>query len=466
MLAAECAPLAKVGGLADVVGALPKALANLGVDIRIALPFYGSIDKKLYKCKIIKNSIKISAGDAFSLCLTYLPGTKIPVYLIKHKYFAKKEIYQGGLKDLKRFAFFNQAALISAQAINFKPNIIHANDWHTAKTAELLKNNILENFFKNTKTLFTIHNLASQGPTDKSGKSPMAQGILNSNLINTVSPTYAREILTRTYGQGLGKILIKRKKDLFGILNGIDTDIFNPATDNLIKHKFSINSLPDKIKNKLALQKKLNLKQDKNIPLIGMITRLYKQKGINLVIKILPALLKQSCQFVILGTGQKNYEQNLKHLAKIYPKQTSAQIKFDEQLAHQIYAGSDIFLMPSLFEPCGLGQMIAMRYGTVPIVHATGGLADTVTPLQKGGREILPPDKGGLRGVSATGFTFKKHRTTELIKTLNQALHIYYQNPRLWHQLQINGMKKDSSWNNSARKYLKLYKKLAKINIA
>jgi starch synthase len=265
----------------------------------------------------------------------------------------------------------------------------------------------------------------------------MVQGILGSDLINTVSPTYAKEILGHYQGANLENILKKRKTDLFGIINGIDTGFYNPANDNLISQKYSLKNLDKKIANKLALQKQLGLPIDKNIALVGLTSRLVWQKGLDLITE---NFNKLNCQFVFLGTGQPKLEQQLFALAKKFPLQFSTQIKFDEKLAHLIYAGADIFLMPSRFEPCGLGQMIAMNYGTIPLVRATGGLADTVN--------------------NKTGFTFKKYSEAELYKTIKQALTIFYKKPKIWNQLKINGMKKDFSWNKPAQEYLKLYKKL------
>lgn len=483
-LSAEVAPLAKVGGLGDVAGALPITLNKLGVDIKICLPFYDLIDSKKYPAKKIINKLTVPTGDKNEIIDVYqtnLPKTEIPLYLIRHSFFNSKEIYSGArvrlrgkytrpAADLKRFAFFTRAALATAKKLDFQPNIVHANDWHTALAADFIKTfNQTNNFFTKTKTLYTIHNLANQGITKpniigytkidpnlaiikvdaKDGDiNFMVQGILGSDLVNTVSPTYAKEILSHYQGAGLEKILKKRKKFLYGILNGIDTEFFNPAMDNLINQKYSLKNLEKKTANKLALQRQLGLPRDKNIALVGLISRLVWQKGLDLITENFSRL---NCQFVFLGTGQPELERQLLALAKKFPRQFSVQIKFNENLAHQIYAGADIFLMPSRFEPCGLGQMIAMRYGTVPLVRATGGLADTVTPLQKGGRGIKP-----------TGFTFKKYSAEELYKTLDKALTVFYKNKKLWRQLKINGLKKDFSWNKPAHEYLKLYKKLLK----
>ena len=491
-LSAEVAPLAKVGGLGDVAGTLPIALAKLGVDIRIYLPFYGLIDNKKYPAKKIINNLTVPMGDkneTIDVWQTNLPGVKIPIYLIKHNFFNSKAIYSGKrlilngkytrqANDLKRFAFFTRAALAAAKKLDFQADIVHANDWHTALAADFIKTlNQKNNFFAKTKTLYTIHNLANQGITmpdivgytkidpnlaiikvdAKNGDiNFMVQGILGSDLINTVSPTYAKEILEHYQGAGLDNVLKKRKGNLYGILNGLDANFFNPATDNLINQKYSIENLERKNANKLALQKQLGLPVNKNIALIGLISRLVWQKGLELITE---KFSKLNCQFVFLGTGQAEYEQRLLNLSKKFPRQFCVQIKFDEKLAHLIYAASDIFLMPSRFEPCGLGQMIAMRYGTIPVVRATGGLADTVTPPTRACPEYA---EGGARRVKPTGFNFIKYSSQELYQTLDKALAVFYKNQKLWRQLQINGMKQNFSWDKSAHEYLRLYKKLLK----
>jgi len=451
-LSAEVAPLAKVGGLGDVAGALPQALDKLGVDIRICLPFYGLINKKKYPAKKIISKLIVlidNKKETIDVYQTNLPETKIPVYLIKHNFFNSKQIYSGTriilngkytrrANDLKRFAFFTRAAMETAKKLNFQPNIIHSNDWHTGLTANFIKTfNQQNNFFTKAKILYTIHNLANQGISGNINF--MAQGISGSDLINTVSQTYAKEILTKEYGADLEKILAGRKEDLSGILNGIDTNFFNPATDKLISQKYSLKNLKKKTSNKLALQKQLSLPQNKNIAVVGLVTRFVWQKGIELITE---KFSKLNCQFVFLGTGEKKYEDALLNLAKKYPKNFKTIIKFDEKLAHEIYAGSDIFLVPSRFEPCGLTQMVAMRYGTVPVVRETGGLKDTVN--------------------NKVGFTFKKFDPTEFYKTLEKTLAVYCHKPKTWRQLQLNGMKQDFSWNKSAKEYLKLYKKLSK----
>jgi starch synthase len=480
MASAEAAPLVKVGGLGDVVGSLPPALQKLGCDVRLILPMYGVIDRKKYKIKKIIPNFKIPSGKRqvkINIWQTALPHSSVKIYLIEEKkYFGPKIVYSKK-NNSERFLFFSLASLNILEKINFQPDIIHCHDFHTALIADLLKANDWP-FLKNTKTIFTIHNLNYQGKSDievlKTGNLKknslkslsrdardgdinfMVQGILNADLVSTVSKTYAKEITTSFFGAKLDNIIKKRKKDLSGILNGIDTEFFNPATDKFIKQKYSLKNLDKKIKNKLALQKKLGLPQDKNIALAGLISRLVWQKGLELFTKKFSQL---NCQFVFLGTGSKKYEALLKKLAKEYPDKFKAIIGFDEELAHQIYAGADLFLMPSRFEPCGLGQMIAMRYGTVPVVRQTGGLADTVTPLTKINSPSLR--RRGLGEVKkSTGFAFKNFNSNALYNKLNKALSIYYNKPKIWRQLQINGMKKDFSWDKSAKEYLKLYKKL------
>ncbi len=475
--AAEAAPMAKVGGLADVVGSLPKALTELNLDVRVIIPFYGAIDRNKYQIKLIKQNIKVGVESA-NLWQTNLPSSTVPVYLIEHGFFKAKEIYSNALADsptdMEKFIFFSRTILESIKAINFTPDVIHLNDWHTAAVATLLKTDYkTDPFFKQTKTLYTIHNLANQGktktknPVKSALRNPdfsglfnvvnyMAEGILNADLVNTVSPTYAKEILTKEYGAGLEKILFRRKKQLFGILNGIDTDFFNPRTDKLIKYNYSAQALEKKAADKEGLQRQLGLTPDKNTALIGLVTRFVRQKGVELITeKFVGAIheLPLPCQFAILGTGEKKYENALLGLAKKFPDKFNAQIKFDEKLAHQIYAASDIFLVPSRFEPCGLTQLIAMRYGSVPVVRSTGGLKDTITNYELRITNLIK---------KPTGFTFKNFNSIEFYKTIERALKIYYEKPKIWRQLQLNGMKQDFSWGKSALEYLKLYKKLIK----
>lgn len=488
-LSAEIAPLAKAGGLGDVAGALPKELAILGGQIVMCLPFYDLIDKEKFKITKSIDCLKIKVErrqEKISVWLTYLPGTKIPVYLIKHPFYSSRDIYNSPrlvlgqkytrqMDDLKRFTFYTIASLAIARTINFKPDIIHANDWHTALTGNIIKDQP-DNYFSKTKTVFTIHNLANQGITDqqiiayagldkkninlqndlKDGNiNFMVQGILNSDIVTTVSPNYAKEILTPYKGAGLDNVLQSRKKDLHGIINGIDENFYNPQTDDLIAQKYSPkNFIANKLLNKLALQKKFNFKADKKIIVIGLVSRFVNQKGINIIIEMIEnnfRFLRGKCQFILLGSGQIEYENKIKELESKYPDLIKAEIGFDENLAHLIYAGADIFLMPSKFEPCGLGQLIAMRYGALPLVRQTGGLMDTVKRL-----------KIENKNNNATGFLFRRFENKKLFHSLKIAINLFHKHPEIWQKMQANGMKQDFSWNKSAKKYFDLYLKLLK----
>jgi starch synthase len=461
MATAEIAPFAKVGGLGDVLGSLPPALKKLGLDVRLIMPFYGSIDRKKYKFKKIYSGLEVPSGRLLiktDIYETLLPGSKVPVYLLDAPdYFKDGGVYAHG-NNSERFLFFSYAALFCLPAIKFIPDILHCHDAHTALMPDILKAGNFE-YWQNIKTLFTIHNFHYQNKTDPKLLSTgnlhenslktlsrdaadgdinfMVQGVLNADLINTVSPTYAEEITTSTYGARLEKIINRRKADLSGILNGIDVDLFDPSKDSLIKHKYSSASLDKKTKNKLALQKTLGLPVDEHKALVGFVSRLAWQKGIELIDEKFAGL---NCQFVFLGSGDVKYEKQLSGLQKKYPKQFSAQIKFEIALAQNIYAASDIFIMPSRYEPCGLGQLIAMRYGTVPVVRKTGGLADTVN--------------------KTNGFVFNKVSSEEFRDALESALKVYYFDKPRWQQLQVAGMTADFSWNKSAREYKMLYKKL------
>lgn len=462
MAAAEINPFAKAGGLADVAGSLPPAIKKLGHDVRLIMPKYGLIDEKKYKLKKIvsnfeiptaKNSIKINLWKA------KLPGHNVIVYFIDNKkYFGRKSIYWGN--DSERFLFFSLAVVHILPRIKFKPDIMHCHDFHTAMIIDLIKaSNLYNSYYQDTKSIYTIHNLNYQGVSELDVLSTgnlskdllksltkdaqdgdinfMAQGIVNADMINTVSPTYAKEITTSTFGAGLSKVIRANKDKLVGIINGLDLDFFNPEKDSLVKHKYNLKTLHKKDENKKWLQKKMGLPVNENTALVGLVSRIVWQKGINLITEDLVSDL--GCQFVFLGSGQKEYEDQLKKLAKKYPKKVKAHMKFSLELAPQIYAGSDIFIVPSRYEPCGLGQMIAMRYGAVPVVRATGGLADTV-------------DK-------KVGFKFKEFKKNSLKMALHRALNVYYDQPKKWQKLKKNGMKRDFSWDKSAKKYVAMYQK-------
>ncbi|MBT4648883.1 glycogen synthase, partial [bacterium] len=406
-------------------------------------------------------------------------------YFIKHKIFDGPNVYLGrgnyvknvrraskkkrikGVGDVERFTFFSKAVVEMVKEFKWRPDVIHCHDWHTALLPTFVDEyNLEDTHFDNIRTLFTIHNLANQGVTgldivdygsmdhrltpalmedyyDKDGHKidSMKVGILSADYINTVSPNYAKEILTKEYGAGLEKYLLRRKNHLAGIVNGLDLKLFDPAKDKLIKKRYTLKTIVQgKQSNKEYLQKTSKLPvEDK--PVFGLVTRLVKQKGLDILLPALESIVKKhDIQVVILGTGYDKYEDGFKELAKKYPEKVRADITFSLKLAQQIYAGSDFFLMPSRFEPCGLGQMIAMRYGTIPIVRQTGGLKDTVNN-------------------NKTGVVFKKYTQIEMRKALERSIRIY-NNKTKFKKIRAAGMREDFSWNRSAKDYIKLYKKL------
>lgn len=450
----EVVPFAKTGGLADVAGSLPIALEALDVDVRVIMPKY--------------RSIKTVDGETTI-------GKDVKVYLVENDdYFNRKELYGDKFGDyadnLDRFAFFSRQVLERCIKEGFKPDIIHCNDWHTALIPVYL-NTIYkyDPFFANTRTLFTIHNIAYQGlfPKDDFPKmgldwslfhihyfefygqiNLMKAGIVYADAVSTVSPTYAREILTKEYGCGLEGVLQTRKDSLYGILNGIDYDIWNPATNTKLVKNYSIENPDDKYLNKEALQKGLGLKVDCDIPMIGIISRLADQKGMDILAKIINDILSMKVQFVLLGTGEHKYHVLLEKMAKAHQKNTSINLKFDAVLAEQIYAACDIFLIPSRYEPCGLSQMISFKYGTIPVARRTGGLKDSI-------RDYDPRTKEG------TGFTFEEYKAEVFLATVKRALSLH-QHRSAWRELVKKVMELDFSWKISAQDYIGLYTKIRK----
>jgi len=480
--AAELTPMAKVGGLGDVIGALPKNLIKHGVDVRIVIPKYGIIKEKKYNLKKITSDTIVpfmGQEEKINIWQSYLPQSQVPVYFIENfKYLGQNGIYfekdaspGGSSSECQRFTFFARSLFETFTPINFWPDIIHCHDWHVGTLPFLKKYLAKKNKnLEKIKTLLTIHNLAYQGiysfsevlrcleisekeayetgfiPFEKENINYLRQAIIHADLINTVSPTYAQEILTPEYGNGLTEDLKKRKNDLYGILNGIDLERFNPEIDPEIVKKYSLKTLANKKINKRYLQEISGLEVNENIPLLGFVGRLAEQKGIDLILEALPELEKENCQLVFLGTGNPDLENSLKETAKKYKGKVSVTIAFDASLAQKIYAGSDIFLMPSRFEPCGLGQMIAMRYGTIPIVRATGGLVDTVQEFEK-------------NKAKGTGFLFSSFLKSAFLSAVKKALSLYSEK-KLWQIIMENAMKQDFSWDKSSKEYLKLYKKL------
>ena len=468
----EAHPLIKTGGLADVSGSLPKALAGLGVDVRLIMPNYQAIKttEEIY----YKSTVRVNNTDAHIL-ETRLPGTQVLVWLVDCPEFFDfpgnpyvDEKGSAWANSAERFALFCRIAVEVAMNrgyLDWAPDIVHCNDWQSGLVPALLS---LE--ASRPATVFTIHNMAYQGIFPKATKvslnlpkqlwnpdgiefngmlSFIKGGLAYADRITTVSPTYAQEIQTADFGYGLEGLLSHRNDVLTGIINGIDADQWNPKTDPNISEHYDISTLNKKRLNKTALQNKLSLPVDNNIPVFALISRLVEQKGIDLLLECLPEMLTLPLQFVLLGSGEKRFEQQLSLFAETYPDKIAITIGYDEALAHLLEAGADIFLMPSRFEPCGLNQLYSQRYGTVPIVRKTGGLADTVV-------DALPET---LSNNTATGFVFNEATSGTLMETIKRALIVYSQ-PETWKQLQTSGMQKDYSWIKSAKEYMALYDQL------
>ncbi|MFH1564632.1 MAG: glycogen synthase [bacterium] len=472
----ECAPFLKRGGLGDVSLGLPKALNEFGADCRVIMPNYKAIDDKKYKLKLFKKNIAVklkNTTEHFDLYVSKLPDSKGQIYFIDHRFFQFKNFF-GYKNDVERFFFFSRFVLESMQTIDFKTDIIHCNDWHTALIPLMLKKLATKDkFFQKIKTVYTIHNLAYQGKTSKDEleqfnisaqdlldfkrANSMAQGIADADLVTTVSGSYAKEILTKEYGEGLEKILQKRKKEdrLVGIINGLDFKIFNPKTDSAIKQKYDLKTLDKKIINKKNLQKIFGLEINPNIPLIAAITRLVPQKGLEMILDSIENIAKLNCQFVLIGSGESKYEIGFAAAKEKYPNIFGVKIGFDAKLAQEVYAGSDMFLMPSRYEPCGLGQLIAMRYGSVPIARATGGLKDTVMNYK-----VKTHCNASLQ--NATGFVFQKYDSAAMMSAVKKAVKVY-NDKKAWNKLVKNCMTKDFSWEHAAKEYIEVYKKVKKM---
>ncbi|PLV58374.1 glycogen synthase [Thermotoga sp. KOL6] len=476
----EVFPFAKVGGLADVAGTLPKYLEKQGIEVFVIMPKHKLVEKNAekfgYKLEKVVSEIAVShvkTDEKFDVYESTLPGSNVKTFFVANEYyFSADEVYAG--PDLgEQSIFFSAATLDLLKHLDLKPDIVHVNDWQTALIPVYLKTLYRDDpFFSKTASVFTIHNLGYQGVFDPrylsfaglpdyvftiDGLEFYGQinflkgGIVFSDVINTVSPTYAKEIQTEEYGEKLDGVLRMRAKDLYGILNGIDYELYNPATDKRIYVNYDVNRIELKWENKVKLQEELGLPVRKEIALLGLISRLVPQKGLDLLIDIMDYLTLFDLQIVILGTGDDLYENALRKFQEKYPERVSTNIKFDVDLAQKIYAGADIFLMPSRYEPCGLGQMFSMRYGTVPVVRYTGGLADTV-------KEYDP------QTLEGTGFGFKNYDSAHFLEAVSKALHFYYREKDHWKRIMVNAMNADFSWDRSAKEYVELYKKaLAKV---
>lgn len=465
----EVYPLAKVGGLADVAGALPKALKKKGVDVSVFMPFHKKVKENAEKLGLsVENvfgefELDLETNEKASLYKTNLPGTDIPVYLVANeRYFSSEDVY-GAPDGAEQAIFFTKGVLESIKKMNAHFDVIHANDWQTGLLPVYLKTIYQSDpTFSGTATLYTIHNLGYQGVFDKTylnfAKLPgyvfnvdgiefygqinfMKGGILFSNIVSTVSPTYAEEIKTPEYGEKLEGVLQSKSDVLYGVLNGIDYEENDPASDKRITYHYSVDDLEGKWKDKEELQKEMGLKVNRDVALIGLVSRLVDQKGLDLVNEIMRYVMGCEAQFVLLGTGDSKYERSFSELAKEFPGKVGVKIGFDITLAQRIYAGADFFLMPSRYEPCGLGQMYSLRYGTVPIVRYTGGLADTVVEFD---------------GNKGNGFGFKNYDPAYLGYAIMRALY-HYHKPEDMRKLIYNAMTTDLSWERSAGEYLKIY---------
>lgn len=466
----ECVPFVKSGGLADVAGSLPKEIAKFGADIRVILPKYGMIAEEFKEKMTTKAVLNVAVGWRKQYCGIEEANVQgITYYFIDNEYYFHNDRLYGYFDDGERFAFFNRAVLESLPYIDFFPDIIHCHDWHTAMIPYLLKEQYsLRSGYERIQTVFTIHNLQFQGVMPKEtlvdllglddrhfhidklefyGNINFMKGALvAADKITTVSPTYKDEIQTEYYGERLHGLLQKRSASIEGILNGTDEDLYNPASDQTIYQCYDVEDIQKKRVNKRKLQNDFGLPQREETALLVMVTRLTPQKGLELVQCVFQQLMAEDIQFIILGTGDKEFEHFFREMEAAYPRKCRAFIGFDEQLAHQIYAGADLFLMPSKFEPCGLGQMIAMKYGAVPIVRETGGLNDTVNTFD---------EQTGL----GNGFSFHNFNAHDMLFTIQRALS-FYRDEKCFQTIVKNAMTTDNSWEKSARKYYQLYDEL------
>ncbi len=476
IVASEVAPFSKTGGLADVAGALPKALAEIGAEVTVFSPFYPSVKNTQSRPKLKIKNLLIKVGERIIDAKVYHKRESlIDFYFIANKEFFDRQFLYGTEKgdypdNAQRFTFFSKAVLESIIKLDFNPDIIHCHDWQSALIPLYLKINYEQNqSFNQTKTVFTIHNLGYQGLFNPEtfydigvpekyfslqglefyGKvNFLKAGLMFADKLTTVSPTYAKEIQTKQFGFGLEGVLSIRQEDLSGIINGIDYSIWNPAKDEFIESNYDVHNFANKTEIKKSLYTELGLNLIYGSPLIGFVGRLALQKGVELIIEAIKSVINNA-GFVILGTGEEKYHQLLSELKSQFPNNISLNLAFNDSLAHQIYAGSDIFLMPSQYEPCGLGQMIAFKYGTIPIGFKTGGLADTIIDYS-------------LDSVKGNGFLFDNYNVNSFVAKLKEAIQLYEQKDK-WQNLIMRVMGLDFSWQNSAQKYLKLYSELLKL---
>lgn len=468
---AEAAPFIKTGGLGDVAGSLPAALHRQGVDVRVIMPKSHSIPEHIRNEFKPMTHFQVPVAWRQQYCgLEETVYQGVTYYFIDNEYYFNRETLYDEFDKAEQFAFFSRAVLESLLHIpQFHPDILHCHDWHTAMLPLMLKEFYRQDpYHFRLRTVFTIHNLKYQGVflreilSDVLGLSEeffqesllefngginfMKAALIYADKITTVSPTYAREIQTPYFGEHLEGVLQQRADNVVGIVNGLDYEVFNPDKDPLIKYSFA--SSPEaKQKNKSYLQRLLGLPVKSDVPLLSMVTRLVDQKGLDLLIHVLEEILSLDVQFVVLGSGEPKYEEIMRFYAHKYPDKVAARILFNEELAHQIYAGADIFLMPSQFEPCGMSQMMAMRYGTIPIVRNTGGLSDTVLSFEE------DPVRGN-------GFHFENYNAHEFLFVIQHAVRLFREDQQTWNYIKDNALATDFSWDRSARAYLELYEEL------
>jgi starch synthase len=469
----EVVPFAKTGGLADVAGSLPKALKKLGCDVRVVMPLYHLVRQGKFPLKKVLENLPIPLGNRLIPADIYQGEVEedLPIYLIERdEFYDRINLYGTPKGDYfdndQRFVYFSQGTLALAQTLGFQPDIVHGQDWQTGLIPAYLHfRRQGEPFWKKTASIFTIHNMAYQGTFPREivdlaglpwecfspaglefwGKANLLKsGIVYSQIINTVSRKYGQEIQTEEYGCGLEGILSYRKDDLFGIVNGVDYEVWNPETDPHLAAHYNRQDLSGKKACKKDLLSQFNLPEDRvDFPVLGVISRLADQKGFDLLAAIMDQLLQEELTLVVLGTGEEKYHRLFSELAEGHPRKLGVRLGFDNALAHKIEAGSDMFLMPSRYEPCGLNQIYSLKYGTIPVVRATGGLDDTIIPFD------------GYTG-EGTGFKFTQYQPGELWTAISEALTVF-QNREHWEQLMRNAMAADFSWEASAREYIRLY---------
>lgn len=466
----ESYPFVKTGGLGDVAYSLPKVLKKAGTDIRVIMPKYLQIVEYVKQQMDLLDTFTVPVGWRNQYCgIERYISEGVEYYFVDNEYYFKRENAYGYYDDAERFTFFSRAVIEFIKRGEFVPDIVHLNDWHTALIPAYLRSEDMTPVDKTKiKTMFTIHNLQYQGrfapevfyditglPLEMMsddgleffGDVNFMKGALNySDRITTVSPTYAQEIKMPYYGENLDGLLSKRSEDLVGILNGIDYDLYDPRKDTALFENYDVDSLDKKLENKLKLQRMLGLEERADVPLIGMVTRLVPQKGIDLVEHVMHEILAEDVQVVIIGTGDEKFHASMNYFAMTYPQKCAVRIQFDAILAQRIYAGSDMFLMPSRFEPCGLGQIIALRYGSLPIVRETGGLKDTVMPYNE-------------ESGAGNGFSFANYNAHDMLHVLRYAISVY-QKKDVWKRLVREAMKADFSWKKSAEEYIRRYQEL------